>query len=405
MGQRMGVQMELRAIADLDVTTDRGVSVDPAILTTDAAAVVARPDVDIIVELIGGTGIARELTMQALKLGKAVVTANKALLAKHGEELYRTAEENSADLYFEAAGGGGIPVIRALREGLIANHIDSMYGILNGTCNYILTRMELEGLPFEQVLSEAQKLGYAEAEPSLDVDGHDTAHKAVILASLAYGFPVSLEDCATEGIRQIDPMDLTCAASLGYRIKLLAVIRSTEDGVSLSVNPALVPAKHPLGSVSGVFNAVLVHGDIVGDTLYYGRGAGRLPTASAVLGDIADVVRNLATDSSGRVPPLPRYERYEKMADPGETRCRNYVRFTLKDKPGVLAKVATVLGEHGISIASVMQREVLDDGFAPVIILTAMAREADMVRALSTIENMDLSGAPAVRLRVQSFDG
>ncbi|HPJ57357.1 MAG TPA: homoserine dehydrogenase, partial [Kiritimatiellia bacterium] len=281
LAERLGLRLVLRGVADLDLDTDRGVAVDRALLTNDAKSLIERDDVDVVAELIGGTGAARDLILQALKLGKPVVTANKKLLAEHGREIHTVAEENGTELLYEASVGGGIPIVKALREGLAANRIESLYGILNGTCNYILTRMEEEHLPFDEVLSAAQAAGYAEAEPSLDIDGHDTAHKAAVLASLAYGCIVPLDKVQVSGIRGMAAADIAYAAEMGYRIKLLAIIRGGADGVEVSVQPTLVEHRHPLATVSGVYNAVLVHGDIVGTTLYYGRGAGRAATASA----------------------------------------------------------------------------------------------------------------------------
>jgi len=306
IADRLGIRLVLRHIADLDLETDRGVEVSRDLLTDDAAGVIADPSVDIVVELIGGSDVALDLVKQALGAGKPVVTANKALLAEHGEELFSLAEAQNVDICFGASVGGGIPIIRALREGLIGNRIERIDGILNGTCNYILTRMQAEHLPFQTVLDDAQAAGYAEADPSLDIDGFDTAHKAVILASLAYGFCVPMEAVHVEGIRHLDQVDIECAANLGYRIKLLAVVNRAGKEVEVRVHPTLVPEDHVLASVGGVFNAVMVRGDFVGDALFYGRGAGRRPTAGTVLADIADVARNLAADTPGRVAALHR---------------------------------------------------------------------------------------------------
>ena len=300
IARRIGAKLVLRQIADIDLDRDRGVKIDRSLLTRDAESVIQNPSVDVVIELIGGMGIARDLILKALSFGKPVVTANKALLAEKGEEIYRAAAEQGAAVYCEASVGGGIPIIKALREGLVANHIQSIYGILNGTCNYILTRMEQEKLPFDQVLKAAQAAGYAEAEPSLDIDGIDTAHKAVILASLAYGFPVPMKSVHVEGIRGLDPADIANAAELGYRIKLLGVIKRVGKEIEVRIHPTLVPHRHMLASVDGVFNAIWVSGDVVGDTLYYGRGAGRAATSSAVLSDLADVARDLQSGLKGR---------------------------------------------------------------------------------------------------------
>ena len=401
IAERLGVRLVLRRIADIDLERDRGVQVDPALLTTDAAAVIRDPATDIIVELIGGTGAARELVLQALSLGKPVVTANKALLAKHGGEIFELADKKRVDLYFGASVGGGIPIIRALRQGLIANQINGILGILNGTCNYILTRMETEKLPFERALAEAQRQGYAEADPSLDIDGHDTAHKAVILASIAYGFFVPLESVHVEGIRPVSDADIQNALDLGYRIKLLAVIKRLGAGVEVRVHPAMVPLGHMLASVSGVFNAVMVHGDLAGGTLYYGRGAGREPTASTVIGDLADIARNLMGNAPRRFKALARSSQRFKIVGMGDVQTRYYLRLSLLDQPGVLAQITAVLGAHGISIASVLQKEARTGECVPVVIVTHRAQEKQLDAALEKIDGLPVVGAKSVRLRIE----
>lgn len=403
LARRVGARPVLRGIADLDLERDRGVVVDKALLTRDARSVVENPKVDVVIELIGGVGIAKELVTRALELGKPVVTANKKMLAEYGVELFGLAAKHHATVAFEASVAGGIPIIKALREGLVANHINEVYGILNGTCNYILTRMEREGLAFNDVLKAAQAAGYAEAEPSLDIDGHDTAHKAALLASLAYGFPVPMKALHVEGIRGLATDEIRYAAELGYRIKLLAIIKHEDAGVSVRVHPTLVPAGHMLASVDSVFNAVLVRGDIVGDTLYYGRGAGRLPTASAVLADVADIAARLARGEKGGAPVLPpEGERAPLVAMP-EVACRYYMRLALRDQPGVLARVATVLGHHQISIASMIQKEQRREGHVPVIVLTHDAVEKNFQAALKEINALPDVGAPAVCLRIEDF--
>jgi homoserine dehydrogenase len=356
----------------------------------------------VVVELIGGTGAAKELTLEALRAGKPVVTANKKLLAECGEEIFGAARESETDLFYEAAVGGGIPIIRSLREGLIANHIEGLSGILNGTCNYILTRMEREGLPFDRVLREAQENGYAEADPALDVDGWDTAHKAVILASLAYGFPVSLDDVPVAGIRRVTQDDIAIAADLGYRIKLLARIEHRDGQVGASVGPMLVPVDHMLASVHGVFNAVMVTGDIVGETLYYGKGAGRLPTASAVLGDIAEAARNLTADSMHRVPAFVPHDHYGRLRPAEERELRCYMRLTMNDHPGALARVADCLGRRDISIASVLQKQSDPGGFVPVVIVTQRAKEKQFIEALKEIDASGDVGAETFRMALLS---
>ncbi len=402
LARRLGVRPVLRRIADLDLTTDRGVTVDPAILTTDGAAVVQDPAIDVVIELIGGTGIARTLVTEALSLGKPVVTANKKLLAEHGEEIFGLAARNRADIYFGASVGGGIPIVRALREGLIANQVESISGILNGTCNYILTRMEREGLAFDDVLAQAQKLGYAEADPSLDIDGFDTAHKAVILASLAYGRPIPMREVSVEGIRGLADMDIRFALDLGYRIKLLAVIKRADAGIELRVQPALVPLGHMLASVHGVFNAVMVRSDLADNTLYYGRGAGRLPTASTVLGDVADVVRNIAVKARHRVPPISPTGEQVRVCPLAEISTRYYLRLNVRDQAGVLARITKILGDRNISIASVLQKDQDgDDDAVPLVITTHVAREQAVADAIAQFETIESVRPGTVRLRIE----
>ena len=404
MEQRTGMRLALRRIADLDLDRDRGVTVDRALLTKDAMGAIDDPAVDVVIELIGGVTFARKVIARALELGKPVVTANKALLAEHGEELFRLAADHGTNLFFEASVGGGIPLIRSLREGLVSNRIRSLCGILNGTCNYILTRMEQEHLPFDRVLKEAQSAGYAEADSSLDIDGIDTAHKAVILASLAYGFHVPMNSVAIEGIRGLDRMDIEYAADLGYRIKMLAIIKDIEGGLEIRVNPTLVPVQHVMASVHGVFNAVMVNGDGVGDVLCYGRGAGRDPTASAVLSDVVDAARDVASNSKRRAPGFVPFRKDGRIRDIREARVRCYLRLSLLDKPGVFGQIGTVLGRHGISIASLLQKEILTGNHAPVVIITHQASEGAFRAALQEIDSMSVVGAPTVRFRIEDFE-
>jgi len=405
MAERLGVECVLRKIADIDITTDRGVQLDANLLTTDAMQVIHDPAIQIIVELIGGTGIAKTFVLEALKAGKSVVTANKKLLAEYGDEIFSTAQASHADIYFGASVGGGIPIIRVLREGLAGNEIQSMHGILNGTCNYILTRMENEGLPFDVVLDAAQKAGYAEANPSLDIDGFDTAHKASILASLAYGFHVPMDQVLVEGIRNLSGMDVTFAAAFGYRIKLLAIVKRDGDQVEVRVHPTLVPLSHMLASVNNVFNAVMVRGDLSGDTLYYGRGAGREPTASTVIGDIGDIARNLAAGQA-------RYRRGVCVANEGKLTMRSaaeinskyYIRLMVLDKAGSLGVMTTILGRHGVSILAATQQAQSDgqqaQGHVPVVVLTHDAKGAQIDAALKEIEAAGIVSEMPVRLRM-----
>jgi len=400
MAQRTGIFPTIGKIADLDIKTDRGVKVDPSLLTTDALSVINDPDIDVIVELIGGIKIAKDFVLRALKNGKPVVTANKALLAEAGRELFEASAKSGAGLYFEASVGGGIPVLRALRDGLVGNQIKSMYGILNGTCNYILTRMEREGLDFDVVLADAQKLGYAETPPDLDIDGIDTAHKAVVLASLAYGAPVSMDAFTIEGIRGLSHREIEYAGELGYRIKLLAVIREVNGEIEMRVEPSFVPKKHLLASVNDAYNAVFVEGDIVGSTLYYGRGAGRLPTASAVIGDIMEAAagKGGCSDWLLKNASLP-----VRGANDISIRC--YLRLSLKDQPDVIAQVAHVLGKNKISIASIMQKEQNAGEQVPVVFLTHKAREKNFAAAMEEIERLDVVDGKPVRMAIEDFEG
>jgi len=405
MAERTGINPVVARIADLDIETDRGIVVPDGVLTTDAMSVIADESIDLVVELVGGTGVARTFTLEALRQGKPVITANKALLADHGEEIYQAARENNTGVYYEAAVGGGIPILRSQRAGLIGNQIESIYGILNGTCNYILTRMEREGLPFDEILADAQALGYAETPPDLDIDGDDTAHKAVVLASMAYGAPVPMDACPTKGIRGLSESEIANADELGYRIKLLAIIKDNAGKVELSVEPALVPKTHMIASVDDAFNAVFVKGDIVDDTMYYGRGAGRLPTGSAVIGDImeaaADKLHEVGTPVS--VTMMLQKDGLEYCsADNIEKRC--YIRLSLLDKPGSMGKVMEILGRHNISIASVIQKERHEEGCAPVVVLTHKAKEAEFVAAIDEIKGLDVSGADPVRMRLEDFE-
>lgn len=399
IAQRTGIFPKIGKIADLDITSDRGVKVDPSMLTTDALAVIDDPEIDVIVEMIGGTKLAKEFVLRALKNGKPVVTANKALLAEAGRELFEAAVASGAGLYFEASVGGGIPVLRALRDGLVGNKIKSIYGILNGTCNYILTRMERESLDFDVVLADAQKLGYAETPPDLDIDAIDTAHKAVVLASLAYGAPVAMDAFTIEGIRGLSHREIEYAGELGYRIKLLAVIRETHGEVEMRVEPSLVPHGHLLASVHDAFNAVFIEGDVVGSTLYYGRGAGRLPTASAVIGDIIEAASGKADGSAWllRNKTLP-----VRGANDISIRC--YLRLSLKDQPDVIAKVAHVLGKNLISIASIIQKEKNAGEQVPVVILTHKAPEKNFAAAMEEIEQLDCVDGKPVRMAIEDFE-
>src|SRR5687768_7985862 len=396
MASRLGVRFELVKIAARNLRKKRAVPMPKNLLTNDWRSVVDDPRVQIVVELMGGTTTAREVVLESLKLGKSVVTANKALLSAHGEELFATAQNFGSNLYYEASVAGGIPIIKVLREGLIGNRITRMYGIVNGTCNYILTRMKLEGADFGDVLADAQRLGFAEAEPSLDVDGHDAAHKTGILASLAHGFWVNPKDIYVEGIRQITKLDIQFAAQLGYTIKLLGIVKKCEapvkrkkslgSRVQVSVYPALVPNAHVLASVNHVFNAVYVRGDVAGDTLYYGRGAGQDATASAVLSDLADAALDLKCGAKHCVAPFAPHERKGAVLDIDDVVSRYYLRLSVTDRPGTLAKIATIRGSLKIGISSVIQPEGHEGDSVPLIFMMHDAPNSAMNKALSRIK-------------------
>ena len=402
MARRLGVDIALRRIADLDITTDRGVSVPAGVLTTDANSVLVDPDVQIVVETIGGTGVAKTFVLEALKNGKCVVTANKKLLAEYGQEIFDAAAKAGRDIYFGASVGGGIPIIRVLREGLAGNEIESIHGILNGTCNYILTRMENEGLAFDVVLKDAQRLGYAEANPSLDIDGFDTAHKACILAALAFGFQPKLGDIEVEGIRDLAGEDVRYAADFGYRIKLLAAISRHGDQVEVGVHPTLVPLTHMLANVNDAFNAAMMKGDLSDYTMYYGRGAGRAPTASTVIGDVGDVARNLVHGGARYGRAEPDYAEGRLSIRPaGEATSKFDIRFLVADKPGAFGTIATILGAHAVSISAASQKAGgIGNQPVPVVVLTHAAKVADLKAALKEVVASGVIGAEPVALRV-----
>ena len=413
MSSRLGVRFQIKRIAVRDLKKPRPVKIPAGLLTTDWRGVVDDPAVDIVLELMGGTTTAREAALRALRHGKPVVMANKALLSAHGEELFATAQNFGTNLYYEASVAGGIPIIKVLREGLIGNRITRVYGIVNGTCNYILTRMKSEGAEFEDVLRDAQRLGFAEAEPSLDVDGHDAAHKTGILASLAHGFWVNPKEIYVEGVRRISKLDIQFAAQLGYTIKLLGIVKRTEaeakkrtegSRIQVTVYPTLVPNTHVLASVSDVYNAVYVRGDVVGDTLYYGRGAGQDATASAVLSDLADAALDMKCGSKNRIAPFVPHERQGAVLKIEEVISRYYLRLSVVDRPGTLAKIATILGQGRIGISSVIQPEGHEGESVPLILMMHDAPHAAMWKALSKISRLPVVKGEPVLIRVESFE-
>jgi len=402
--ERTGIDINLKSIADLDIKKDRGIKLKKGVLTTDARAVINDPGIDIIVELIGGTTIARDMVLMALRAGKHVVTANKALLATHGSEIFRTAAKHKVRVGFEAAVAGGIPIIKVVREGLVANRIKAVYGIVNGTTNYILTKMTEEKAEFADVLKEAQKLGYAEADPTYDIEGIDSAHKLAILATLAYGSSFSVRDVHVEGISKISPLDIDFARELGYKVKLLAIAKETGGKVELRVHPTMVPEEYLISKVDGVYNAVYVEGDAVGSTLYYGRGAGDMPTGSAVVSDISDIARGIISGStdqlcSGSVSPKPKS--LMKMDD---VISMYYFRFTALDRPGVLSTISGILGKYNISIISVIQKGSQRGKAVPLVVLTHLAREKDVTSALREINRLPVVAGKTVCIRVEGRD-
>jgi homoserine dehydrogenase len=414
MASRLGIQLKVAKVAVRDLNKPRAVKIPEAMLTTDWAGVVNDPSVNLIVELMGGTSTARSVVLQSLKLGKPVVTANKALLSAHGEELFEASQRTGANLYYEASVAGGIPIIKVLREGLIGNRITRLYGIVNGTCNYILTRMKLEGGEFKDILGDAQRLGYAEADPTLDVDGHDAAHKIGILASLAHGFWVNPRQIHVEGIRTITQLDIQFAGQLGYTIKLLGVVRKSEATparakknclpIQVSVHPALIPHSHVLANVNHVFNAVLVRGDIVGDTLYYGRGAGQDATASAVLSDLADAALDLKSGTPSRVPPFVPHERDGAVLPIEKTVSRYYLRLSVIDRPGTLARIASILARAKIGISSVIQPEGHEGESVPLILMLHDAQHDAMSKALTRMARLPVVKGAPMMLRVETFE-
>src|SRR5262245_3058551 len=403
--ERAGCRLVLRRIADLDLTRPReGLDLASLPLTADAGAVLNDPKVDIVIELVGGLEPARTLILRAMAAGKHVVTANKALLAHHGVVLYDEARRRGVTLAFEAAVAGGIPLIRAVKEGLVANRILAVAGIVNGTCNYVLSKMADEGLDFSVVLKEAQARGYAEADPSLDIEGLDSAHKLQILAMLAFRTAVDLKDIYTEGITGVAQEDVVNARELGYRIKLLAIAKAAEGTLEARVHPTMTPAASPLAPASGVFNAVFMTGDNVGDLMFYGRGAGQLPTASAVWSDVLDIARRVAHGLPALAVDLPGNGAAALPIRPmDDIRTAYYLRVMALDRPGTLAQVAGHLGQHGISIVSVLQKRRAERHEAvPIVMMTHEARERDMRAALAAIDKLPVVASPTTMIRVEA---
>lgn len=383
--RRSGVDITLTRFADRNEARFTEIGLDESACTTDAFAVTADPDVDVVIELIGGTGVARDVVLSALRAGKTVVTANKALMATHGEEVMEAAEAAGVEIRFEASVGGGIPIIGPLKHSLTSNEIVRVMGIVNGTTNYMLTRMAEDGLDYDSALEEAQAKGFAEADPTADVDGYDAAAKIAILASIAFNSRVTLDQVPAEGIRPVAPADIEYAREMGRTVKLLAIANRTDEGIDIRVHPTMIRDVHPLSSVNGVYNAIYVVGDAVGETMFFGEGAGSLPAASAVVGDLVEVARNLQNDCAPLVGCT--CTEHHPVRDIATLVTGYYVRLKVEDKPGVLAATAKVFGDHGVSLASVIQRVSAEDATtAELVYVTHAAREADVRTALAVID-------------------
>ncbi|HUK82535.1 MAG TPA: homoserine dehydrogenase [Verrucomicrobiae bacterium] len=414
IAERLGIRLNLKWVCDKDESRLKNLPVPDTVLSNDAQQVLGDTDVHVVIELIGGTGFAKQVILDALSRGKVVVTANKALLAHDGEEIFQAATTNATNIFYEASVCGGIPIIKSIREGFVANQFPLIYGIVNGTCNYILTRMTAEGKDFAEILAEAQKLGYAEANPSLDVDGIDSAHKATILASLAHGFWTGFDNTYVEGIRHVSQFDIQIARELGYRVKLLAIIKTTGNSspaVEVRVHPTLIPENHVLASVGGVFNGVVVRGDVVGDTMFYGRGAGADATSSAVIADLADGALNLKFGSKQRVPAFVSHRLNARVRTIDDVESRYYLRLTVEDRSGVIAKVSKVLGDADISIASVLQREAPEpkagqppSDHVPLIMMLHTARDRAVRDAVAQIDRLSVVKDKTVVIRVENFE-
>jgi len=402
IAKKTGVLIKLATVADLQVEKLPDYMTD-VVLSRDAKQVIADEQIDIIVELIGGIEPAKTFILEAIAHKKHVVTANKALISQHGTEIFQAAAKQGVEVGFEASVGGGIPVIKALKEGLLANRINSLMGIMNGTANYILTQMTEHGTPFGDVLKEAQEIGYAEADPTYDIEGIDTAHKLAILMAMAYGMNISLGDISIEGISNITPLDIDFAKEFGYRIKLLAISHNHGEHVEGRVHPTMVPERHMLASINGAYNGIYFTGDEVGNVMLYGYGAGKLPTGSAVAADVIDIARNLSFDCVGRVPSLswlPEHIHDLSITPMDKIACPHYFRFTTRDESGVLSTISGILGKHGISIESVVQKRRHEKAAVPIVMLTYEANEAAVNDALHEIDALPTTVAPTVKIRI-----
>lgn len=395
---KVGSRVEVVKIADLDITTERPVKFDKSILTTDVSQVLDNPEIDIVIELTGVVKPAKEFILRALRNGKHVVTANKELVAKEGAEIFDEAAKRGLDFCFEGSVGGGIPIIASLKSSLAANKIEQVVGIVNGTTNYILTKMAHEGRDFAEVLAEAQERGYAEPDPTNDIEGYDAKYKIAILAGIAFTCRVNVDDVYCEGIAKITERDIENARELGYAIKLLAIAKRSGEAVQIRVHPTLIPQEHPLASVNDVFNAIYVHGDFVGDVMFYGRGAGPRPTGSAVVGDVMDIARNINFGATGRLPCLCLQPREVQSMD--EVVTRYYIRMLVADRPGVLASIAGVFGEHQVSIASMMQKDQHGDN-AEIVMVTHHVAERNFRQAMRLISKLPVVSEVSTWIRVE----
>lgn len=406
ISRRLGRDVNVLMVSTRSEEKARAVCTPETKVTADPFEVVKHPEIDIVVELFGGTDIAKDLVLQAIENGKHVVTANKKLLAEYGNEIFALAEQKNVMVNFEAAVAGGIPIIKALREGLSANNIRTIAGIINGTSNFILSEMREKGSDFADVLKQAQALGYAEADPTFDIEGHDAGHKITIMSALAFGTPVNFNACYLEGISKLDSRDIKYAEELGYRVKLLGITRKSEKGIELRVHPTLIPESRLLANVNGVMNAVRVDADMVGETLYYGPGAGSLPTASAVVADIIDISRLIAADSGTRVPHLAFQAsevKAQRMLDMDEITSSYYLRVEADDKPGVLGQIANLLAKENVSIEALIQKGVIDKTIAEIVILTHSTIEKQIKNAIAAIEALESVNTPVVMIRMESL--
>jgi len=404
--KRMGAKIILKRIADIDIKTDRGVKLKPGILNTKADDVIKDSEIDIVMELIGGIEPAKTYILKAIRNKKHIITANKALLALHGDEIFSAAHRFGVDVNFEASVGGGIPLIRSIKEGLVANRIHSIFGILNGTSNYILSKMTDEGRNFKEVLKEAQEKGYAEADPTYDIEGIDAAHKLAILIRLAFGTPFQFKEIFIVGISEITPLDIQFSREFGYRIKLLAIAKIDQGKIEARVHPTMIPEGHLLSTVEGVFNAIYIKGDATGPTLFYGQGAGQMPTGSAVVSDLVELGRNILIRATGRRVPLLSFQEsaIEKvpLKKMEEVVMPFYMRFSALDRPGVLSKISGILGKNDISIAAVIQKGRQINGAVPIVMMTHEAKEENVYRALREIDQLNVILGKTMFIRVEN---